>query len=336
MELKGKKVLITGADGFIGSHLTETCIQKGAHVKAFAYYNSFNRWGWLDTLPKGTLDKHEVFSGDVRDFGCVLEACRGVDVVFHLAALISIPYSYIAPESNVATNITGTMNVLQASRMMGVKCVVHTSTSEIYGSAQYVPIDEKHPINPQSPYAATKSGADSLAITFHRSFEMPVTILRPFNTFGPRQSARAVIPTIISQILAGQKVIKLGNLDATRDLNYVSNTVDAFVALAEIGKGFGEVYNTGSGVEVSIGEVVEIIQKILGVKVRIEIDKKRIRPAKSEVERLVCSYTKLNELTGWKPKVTLEEGLRKTCLWIKNNINNYKTDIINGWVGKMP
>lgn len=329
MNLKGKKVLITGADGFIGSHLTQRCIAEGARVRAFVYYNSFGTWGWLDTLPKGTLDKHEVFSGDIRDFSCVHEACKDVDIVFHLAALISIPYSYKAPESFIATNITGTTNVLQAARMLGVKKVISTSTSEIYGTAQYVPIDEAHPVNPQSPYAATKSAADAMAISFHRSFDLPVTVLRPFNTFGPRQSARAVIPTIISQILSGRKSIKLGNLKSTRDLNYIDNTIDAFIRLAQVDQGYGEVFNTGSGVEVSIGEVADIIQKILGTKIKIERDSQRLRPAKSEVERLVCSCERLKALTGWKPEVTLEQGLRKTCAWLKKNLNYYKADIYN-------
>ncbi len=327
MNLKGKKILITGADGFIGSHLTERCIAEGASVKAFVYYNSFGTWGWLDTLSKGTLDKHEVVSGDIRDFNCVHEAMKNVDVVFHLAALIGIPYSYKAADSYIATNITGTTNVLQAARMLGTKKVICTSTSEIYGTAQSVPITEDHPVNPQSPYAATKSAADSMAISFYRSFDLPVTVLRPFNTFGPRQSARAVIPTIISQILAGNKTIKLGNLGATRDLNYVENTVDAFVRLAQVDKGYGEVFNTGSGVEASVGEVAEIIQKILGTKVRIVQDAQRLRPAKSEVERLVCGYDKLNDLTGWEPKVNLEQGLRKTCAWFKKNANHDKADI---------
>ncbi|MBI3601377.1 MAG: GDP-mannose 4,6-dehydratase [Candidatus Omnitrophica bacterium] len=329
MKLKGKKILITGADGFIGSHLTERCIAAGASVRAFVYYNSFNQWGWLDTVPKKILDKHEVFAGDIRDFGCVLEACQDIDIVFHLAALISIPYSYRAPDSFVATNITGTMNVLQAARILGVKKVVHTSTSEVYGTAQYVPIDENHPINPQSPYAATKSAADSLAVSFYRSFDLPVTVLRPFNTFGPRQSARAVIPTIISQILAGCKVIKLGNVESIRDLNYIGNTIDAFIHLAQTDKGLGQVFNTGSGVEVSVGEVAAIIQKILGVRVKIEMDKQRIRPVKSEVEKLVCSCVKLNNLTGWQPEISLEQGLRRTCAWIKKHMNHYKTDIYN-------
>jgi len=329
MKLKGKKILITGADGFIGSHLTESCIAKGAKVRAFVYYNSFGQWGWLDTLPGKMLDKAEVTSGDVRDFSCVLEAAKDVDIVFHLAALISIPYSYKAPESFVATNINGTLNILQAARMQGVKKIVHTSTSEVYGSAQYVPIDEHHPINPQSPYAATKSAADSLAISFYRSFDLPVTVLRPFNTFGPRQSARAVVPTIISQILAGRKTLALGNLETTRDLNFVGNTVDAFIRLAEAEEGLGEIFNTGSGVEVSIGEVAAMIQNILGSHLKIENDSKRIRPLKSEVERLVCSGEKLKQLTGWSPEISLKEGLRQTCLWIKKNIKSYKTEIYN-------
>lgn len=329
MDLKGKRVLITGADGFIGSHLTEHCMAQKAKVRAFVYYNSFNRWGWLDALPKGALDGHEVLAGDIRDFGNVLEACRGVDIIFHLAALINIPYSYTSPESYIATNINGTMNILQAARICKVPRIIHTSTSEIYGTAQYVPIDEKHPINPQSPYAATKSAADQLAVSFYRSFDLPVTVLRPFNTFGPRQSARAVIPTIISQIAAGKKKIKLGNVHSTRDFNYVGNTVEAFLSLAQTKKGCGEIFNTGSGVEVSVAQVVELIQKIMGVKVKIESDQERIRPTKSEVERLVCSCAKLEDLTGWRPRVSLEEGLRRTCAWVKNNINHYKTDIYN-------
>lgn len=329
MKLSGKQVLITGADGFIGSHLVERCVREGARVRAFVYYNSFSTWGWLDSLAPEVLKKIEVIPGDIRDFGSVSAACRDVKVVFHLAALISIPYSYCSPESYVATNITGTTNILQAARHLGIQRIVHTSTSEVYGSAQQVPISELHPINPQSPYAATKSAADSLALSFYRSFDLPVAVLRPFNTFGPRQSARAVIPTIISQILAGRKVIRLGNLDATRDLNYVGNTVEAFMRLAMADKGLGEVYNTGSGKEVSIRELVEIIQRILKKKVRVEVDPSRIRPVKSEVERLVCDAAKLTRLTGWTPGITLEEGLGETCAWIKKNLGSFKTDIYN-------
>lgn len=327
MNLKGKKVLITGADGFIGSHLTERCIAEGAKVRAFVYYNSFGTWGWLDTVAPETLRGHEIFSGDIRDFNCVHEASRGVDVVFHLAALIGIPYSYKAADSYIATNINGTTNVLQAARSLGVKKVICTSTSEIYGTAQYAPIDERHPVNPQSPYAATKSAADFMALSYYRSFDLPVTVLRPFNTFGPRQSSRAVIPTIISQILAGNKTLKLGNLSATRDLNYVGNTVDAFIQLAQADKGYGEVYNAGSGVEVSIADVVDLIQEILGTRLKVQKDAGRVRPAKSEVERLICGYEKINALTGWTPGVNLKEGLRKTCVWLKKNMRHYKPDI---------
>ncbi len=329
MTLKGKKVLITGSDGFIGSHLVERCVREGARVRALVLYNSFNTWGWIDTLDPAVLKKIEVFPGDVRDPGCVHEACRGIDIVFHLAALVSIPYSYRSPESYVATNVNGTMNILQAARIQGVKKVIHTSTSEVYGTAQRVPIDELHPVNAQSPYAASKCAADSLAISFYRSFDLPVTILRPFNTFGPRQSARAVIPTIISQIQAGQKVISLGNLEATRDLNYVGNTVEAFVRLAEVDKGLGEVYNTGSGVEISVGEVVERIQKILKTTVKVKVDRARIRPAKSEVGRLVCDAGKLTALTGWTPRISLDQGLAETCVWVKKNLNHFKTGIYN-------
>ncbi len=275
------------------------------------------------------MNTSAVVAGDGRDQGCVHTACRGVDVVFHLAALISIPYSYQAPESYVATNINGTVNILQAARLQGVRKVIHTSTSEVYGTAQKVPIGEDHPLNPQSPYAASKSAADSFAVSFYRSFDLPVAVLRPFNTFGPRQSARAVIPTIISQILARKKTIRLGNLEATRDLNYVGNTVEAFMRLAQVDQGLGEVYNTGSGVEVSVREVVGIIQHILRSKVRVEVDPARIRPAKSEVERLVCDARKLTALTGWSPGIPLEQGLRATCAWVKEHLNHFKTDIYN-------
>ena len=329
MKLKGKKILVTGADGFIGSHLVERCVHEGAHVRAFVYYNSFNTWGWIDTLPPAIQKKIDVFSGDIRDFGCVHEACQGRDVVFHLAALVSIPYSYRSPESFAATNINGTMNVLQAARLQGVGKVIHTSTSEVYGTAQKVPISEDHPINPQSPYAASKSAADSFAISFYRSFGLPVVVLRPFNTFGPRQSARAVIPTIIAQVVAGKTTIRLGNLNATRDLNYVGNTVEAFIRLAEADKGLGEIYNTGSGVEVSVRELVDIIGKILKKKIRVNVEASRIRPAKSEVERLVCDAQKLKALTGWTAEISLEKGLRETSAWIKGNLKHFKTETYN-------
>ncbi|MBP9855307.1 MAG: NAD-dependent 4,6-dehydratase LegB [Candidatus Omnitrophica bacterium] len=329
MNWKDKKVLVTGADGFIGSHLVEKLVSLGADVRAFAFYNSFNRWGWMDSFEKNILKKVDVFTGDIRDPNGVLTAVKDREIVFHLAALIGIPFSYHSPDSYVDTNMKGTLNVLQASKQCGVKKIVHTSTSEIYGTAQYAPIDEKHPINPQSPYAATKSAADSLALSFYRSFELPVTVLRPFNTFGPRQSARAVIPTIISQIYTGQKTIKLGNMDATRDFNFVSNTVDSFLKVAESPKTIGEVLNSGSGREVTIAEVLEIIQNITQSKVKVVTEQSRMRPKKSEVERLICSAEKLKQLTGWTPEVSLEAGLKKTCQWIKDNMNAFKTDIYN-------
>jgi len=329
MNWKTKKVLVTGADGFIGSHLVEKLVQKGAHVKAFVHYNSFNSWGWLDTFPKSVLNKIKVFPGDIRDPNGILEAVKGVDIIFHLAALIGIPFSYHSPDSYVDTNIKGTLNVLQAARRFRTEKVIHTSTSEVYGTAQYAPIDEDHPINPQSPYAATKSAADSLALSFYRSFNLPVTILRPFNTFGPRQSARAIIPTIISQIYSGKKPIKLGNLEAIRDLNYVGNTVDAFIKVAENKKTVGEVFNTGSGKEISIGELADLIQEITKKKVKVVIDKQRLRPTKSEVGRLICNASKIRSACGWKAQKSLKEGLKTTCQWVKENLEQYKTDIYN-------
>lgn len=329
MDWTQTKILVTGADGFIGSHLVEGLVKKKVKVRAFVYYNSFNSWGWLDTLPKSTLSKMEIFTGDIRDPHGILEATKGADIVFHLAALIGIPFSYHSPDSYVDTNVKGTLNVLQAARMLGVKKILHTSTSEIYGTAQYVPIDENHPVNPQSPYAATKSAADSLALSFYRSFDLPVTIIRPFNTFGPRQSARAIIPTIISQIYSGQKSIKLGNLDAARDFNYVQNTVEAFVRLAEAKNTNGEVYNVGSGQEISVQDLAELIQKIVKKKVRLVTDRERIRPVKSEVERLICDAAKIRETCGWTPKTGLEQGLTLTCQWIEKNLKTYKTSIYN-------
>lgn|SRR3989338_4936184 len=329
MNWKNKKVLVTGSDGFIGSHLVEELLRRGADVRAFVYYNSFNHWGWLDTLPGSMRKKIQVFSGDIRDPNGVMEAVKGMDTVFHLAALIGIPFSYNSPDSYVDTNIKGTLNVLQAARNWSIRKLVHTSTSEVYGTAQYAPIDEDHPINPQSPYAATKSAADSLALSFYRSFDFPVTILRPFNTFGPRQSARAIIPTIITQICSGQKVIRLGNLDAKRDLNYVRNTVDAFIQVAEEKDTNGQVFNTGSGVEISIKELADMIQSILGRKVRIRVDQQRLRPVKSEVGRLICDASKIHSVCGWKGRKTMQEGLKLTCDWIKANLDRYKTDIYN-------
>lgn len=329
MNWQNKKVLVTGADGFIGSHLVERLVAQGAQVKAFVYYNSFNSWGWLDTLPSQTMNKVEVFAGDVRDPNGVLEATEKADVVFHLAALIGIPFSYHSPDSYVDTNIKGTLNILQAARKNGVKKIIHTSTSEVYGTAQYAPIDEAHPINPQSPYAATKSAADELALSFYRSFDLPVAILRPFNTFGPRQSARAIIPTILSQICAGQGVIKLGNLDATRDFNYVTDTVGAFLKVAEIPQTVGQIFNAGSSTEISIRELVDLIQKIAKKKIKVITERKRLRPGKSEVERLVCNADKLQSVCDWKSRVSLEQGLKLTLAWLRKNVNRYKTDIYN-------
>lgn len=321
------KALVTGAAGFIGSHLVEYLVSKGIEVRAFVRYNSRNNWGWLEE--SSVKEKIEVYTGDIRDYDSVKDAMKDVDVVFHLAALIGIPYSYVSPLAYIKTNVEGTYNVLQAARELHIQRVVHTSTSEVYGTAQYVPINEKHPINPQSPYAATKSGADQLALTFYRSFGLPVSVIRPFNTFGPRQSARAVIPTIITQILAGKKKIKLGNLDTTRDMNYVLNTVEGFWHVGLHESSVGEVINLGSGREISIGNLANLIAGLIGEKIEIEVDLQRIRPEKSEVERLLCDSTKARELTGWKPRYSLEEGLKATISWLKEHMQYYKPDIYN-------
>lgn len=321
------KALVTGAAGFIGSHLVEYLLEQDYEVVAFVRYNSKNSWGWLESIPENS--KLTVYSGDIRDLDSVKGSMKEVDVVFHLAALIGIPYSYVSPLAYVKTNIEGTYNVLQSARELGIKRLVHTSTSEIYGTAQYVPIDEKHPINPQSPYAATKSAADQLAISYYRSFGTPVSVIRPFNTFGPRQSARAVIPTIITQLLSGNTTIKLGNLTTTRDMNYVRNTVDGFFKVGLHVNSLGEIINLGSNREISIRDLVKLIGEIMDVKVNIEIDEKRLRPSKSEVERLLCNSEKAYELTGWEPKYTLEEGLKDTINWLKDNLHYFKADIYN-------
>ncbi|MCM1125496.1 MAG: NAD-dependent 4,6-dehydratase LegB [Lachnospiraceae bacterium] len=324
-----KKVLVTGADGFIGSHLTESLIAKGYEVRAFTMYNSFNTWGWLDTLPKDILNQIEIFSGDVRDPNGVREALKGVDGVFHLAALIAIPFSYHSPDSYVDTNMKGTLNVLQAARELETERIMITSTSEVYGTAQYVPIDERHPFQGQSPYSATKIGADRLAESFYRSFNLPVSIVRPFNTYGPRQSARAVIPTIISQLLAGKEEIKLGSLTPTRDFNYVKDTAAGFIAIAESERTIGEEINIATQQEISIGELaMEIINQI-NPNARIICDEQRVRPEKSEVNRLLGSNEKIKSLTDWKPKYTFEQGIRETIEWVKQNLNAYKSDIYN-------
>lgn len=327
MKLKNKRVLITGAGGFIGSHLTEKLSVSGYNVKAFVHYNSRNAWGWLDSSArKGRI---EVISGDVRDADIVRYAMRDVEMVFHLAALIGIPYSYCSPEAYVETNIKGSLNILQAAKDLGVKKIVITSTSEIYGTAQSVPIAETHPINPQSPYAATKSAADLLALSFYRSFNLPVVIVRPFNTYGPRQSARAVIPTIITQILNGKKKIKLGAISPTRDLTYVEDTVNGFIRAGECSKSVGEIINLGSNSEVSVGDLAQLIFKYLNKNIKIESDQERKRPSKSEVERLWADNTKARRILNWAPKYNLERGLKKTIEWFKKNKVIYKSGIYN-------
>ncbi|CAI8998741.1 NAD dependent epimerase/dehydratase, LLPSF_EDH_00030 family [Brevibacillus sp. IT-7CA2] len=335
MELRGKKILVTGADGFIGSHLTEELIRQGNDVKAFVYYNSFNSWGWLDHSPKDIQSSLDVFSGDIRDPYGVMNAMKGCDVVLHLAALIAIPYSYHSPETYVDTNIKGTLNILQAARMLNVEKVVHTSTSEVYGTARFVPITEDHPLQGQSPYSASKIGADHMALSFHSSFGLPVSIIRPFNTYGPRQSARAVIPSIITQIASGLRTIRLGSLHPTRDFNYVKDTVRGFLAVAQSNSSIGEVINIGSNYEVSIGETVEIITELLGQQIDIQTDDQRIRPEKSEVERLWADNTKARELVGWEPAYPgiegLKRGLAETIDWFTNpsNLTHYKAGIYN-------
>lgn len=323
------KVLVTGADGFIGSHLTEELVKKGYEVRAFSFYNSFNNWGWLDSLPKGIMNHVEVFTGDVRDPNGVRTAMRGVDEVFHLAALIAIPFSYHSPDSYVDTNIKGTLNVLQAARELETKKVLITSTSEVYGTAQYVPIDEKHPFQGQSPYSATKIGADRLAESFYRSFNLPVSIVRPFNTFGPRQSARAVIPTIISQLLEGSQEIKLGSLTPTRDFNYVKDTVAGFIAIAESDKTIGQEINIATQQEISIGELAKEIISQINPRATILCDEQRLRPEKSEVNRLLGANEKIKQLTDWKQKYTFEQGIAETIDWMRNNMSIYKTDVYN-------
>lgn len=324
-----KRVLVTGADGFIGSHLVEELIADGYEVRAFVLYNSFNTWGWLDTLPKETLDKIDVFTGDIRDPNAVRKSMEGMDAVMHLAALIAIPFSYYAPDAYVDTNIKGTLNVLQAARDLGTKRVLVTSTSEVYGTAQYVPIDEKHPYQGQSPYSATKIGADRLAESFYRSFNLPVTIVRPFNTFGPRQSARAVIPTIITQLLAGRTEIKLGSLEPTRDFNYVKDTARGFIEILKSDKTIGEEINIATQKEISIGQLAEELIRQINPDAKIICDEQRLRPEKSEVERLLGSNEKIKRLTDWEPQYTFEKGLAETIEWLKGNLDKYKIDIYN-------
>lgn len=324
-----EKVLVTGSDGFIGSHLTEELVKAGFWVKAFVYYNSFNTWGWLDTLPKETLEQIEVFQGDIRDPHGVKEAMKSCSAVFHLAALIAIPFSYHSPDAYVDTNIKGTLNVLQAAKELGLDRVLVTSTSEVYGTAKYVPIDENHPFQGQSPYSATKIGADRLAESFYRSFNLPVTIVRPFNTFGPRQSARAVIPTIITQLLAGKEEIKLGSLTPTRDFNYVKDTAKGFIEIYKSHRTIGEEINIATGEEISIGELAEELIVQINPKAKIICDDQRLRPEKSEVNRLLGSNEKIIRLTDWKPGYTLKQGISETIDFLKNNLDKYKVDIYN-------
>ena len=329
------KILVTGADGFIGSHLTEALVRQGHDVRAFVMYNSFNSWGWLDDAAKEIRDQIDVFAGDIRDPYGVKNAMKGCDIVLHLAALISIPYSYHSPETYVDTNIKGTLNVLQAAREWGVSKVIHTSTSEVYGTAQYVPIDENHPLQGQSPYSASKIGADQMAISFHRSFGTPVAILRPFNTYGPRQSARAVIPTIITQIASGAKSVKLGSTAPTRDFNYVADTVRGFIAAVSSDRCIGEVINIGSNYEVSIGDTVRYIAEIMGADIRIETDEQRIRPEKSEVERLWADNAKAKRLLDWEPQYGgvegFKRGLKETIDWFNTPkyLSRYRAERYN-------
>lgn len=330
-----KKILVTGADGFIGSHLTEELVRQGYNVRAFVYYNSFNSWGWLDHSPRQIRDQIEVFAGDIRDPHGVKEAMKGCDIVFHLAALIAIPYSYHSPDTYIDTNVKGTINVVQAARELGIQKVVHTSTSEVYGTAQYVPIDEKHPLHGQSPYSASKIGADQIAMSFYYSFETPVAIIRPFNTYGPRQSARAVIPTIITQLASGATKIKLGSIEPTRDFNYIKDTVAGFIAVATSEHSTGQVINIGSNYEISIGDTARLIAELMGKEIEIETDAARIRPDKSEVERLWADNTKAKQLLNWSPSYGgiegLKRGLSETIEWFINpeNLQKYKADIYN-------
>jgi dTDP-glucose 4,6-dehydratase len=328
-------ILITGADGFIGSHLTEALVRQGYKVRAFVMYNSFNTWGWLDHCSPDIKGQFEVFAGDIRDPHGVKEAMKGCGAVLHLAALIAIPYSYHSPDTYVDTNIKGTLNVLQAARELGDKKVVHTSTSEVYGTARFVPITEKHPLQGQSPYSATKIAADQLAYSFYASFGLPVVIVRPFNTYGPRQSARAVIPTIITQIANGQREIKLGAVSPTRDFNYVADTVAGFIAALESDCGIGEVINLGSNFEISIGDTAHAIAEAMGTSIEIITDEQRLRPEKSEVERLWASNTKARELLGWQPQYGGRDGfmrgIKETTTWFRepSNLSAYKADIYN-------
>lgn len=324
MNWNSKQVLVTGAGGFIGSHLTERLVELGASTRALVHYNALGTWGWLDESP--FRNDIEVVAGDICDRDSVCQAMRSVEIVFHLAALIAIPYSYLAPASYVSTNVGGTLNVLQVARDLGVERIVHTSTSEVYGAARYVPIDEAHPLQGQSPYSASKIGADKLAEAFHLSFDLPVVTARPFNTFGPRQSARAVIPTIITQCLTG-KTVRLGNLHPTRDLNYVADIVEGYLLAASVSAVVGRTINLGSGREISIGELAQLIARLIGRPITIESDEQRVRPEKSEVERLLADNTLARTLLGWGPVVTLKEGLEHTIEWMRQHLGRYRPDV---------
>jgi len=328
--MRPSRVLVTGADGFIGSHLTEALVTRGYNVRAFVLYNSFNSWGWLDHSDPEIKKNIEIFAGDVRDPHGVRQAMKGCDVVFHLAALISIPYSYHSPDTYIDTNVKGTLNIIQAARDLGISRVIHTSTSEVYGTARFVPITEGHPLQGQSPYSASKIGADHIAMSFYHAFNTPVSIVRPFNTYGPRQSARAIIPTVITQIASGRRTIKLGSLSPTRDFNYVADTVNGFIAVSESDQALGEVINIGSNYEISIADTVKLIADIMNVHIEIECDSQRIRPEKSEVERLWADNSKARKLTGWIPAYEgidgLRRGLKETVAWFINsdNLKQYK------------
>jgi len=333
--LDGKKILVTGADGFIGSHLCEALVRDGHNVRAFVLYNSFNSWGWLDTAPEEVRRSLDVFSGDIRDPHGVRQAMRGCDVVLHLAALIAIPYSYHSPDTYVETNVKGTLNVLQAARELGVAKVVHTSTSEVYGTARFVPITEDHPLQGQSPYSATKIAADQLALSFYTSFDTPVAVIRPFNTYGPRQSARAIIPTIITQLANGRRLVRLGATAPTRDFSYVDDTVRGFIAVAESPRSAGEVINVGSNFEISVGDTARLIADVMQQDVEIETDSERLRPERSEVERLWADNSKAKSLLGWGPEYGGEDGFRRglarTVEWFTRpeNLRTYKSDLYN-------
>jgi NAD dependent epimerase/dehydratase len=331
MNFNNKKILVTGADGFIGSHLVEELVNSGAQVKAFVYYNSFNSWGWLDTFPKELLAKLEIFSGDVRDPNGVRTAMKGCDVVFHLAALIAIPYSYHSPDSYIDTNVKGTLNIIQAAKDLGAERVLVTSTSEVYGTAQFVPITELHPKQPQSPYSASKIGADCIAESFYRSFDLPLTIVRPFNTFGPRQSARAIIPTVIAQLLSGIEQIKLGDLIPTRDLLYVKDTVQGFLEIAKSNDLMGQEVNIATQSEISVGDLAQNIINLINPNATIVTDKQRLRPEKSEVFRLFGSNEKIKKYTKWEQKFSLEKGLEDTITWFRKpeNLARYKAELYN-------